>query len=160
MLHKLVHNSMRDSYVWSDCLHHHPEMFLQFMVGLTMHTLFTDQAFQSHPWSNSVYVVFPCQKVPNVPLILYFHGVWLSPPFTMFHYLVRKFILVVKAIVVEQRRHWYKQLHMVHTYTCSFLFTYFECWHATQWRVAVQEVTYQACIRHVSDMYQTCIRQK
>ena len=35
----------------------------------------------------------------------------------LFHYLVRKFILVAEPIVVKQRRHWYKQFIMVtHTH--------------------------------------------
>ena len=40
--------------------------------------------FKSHSWSNSVYVVFPIQMVQDFPLILYFHGVWLPSPVTMF----------------------------------------------------------------------------
>ena len=75
------------------------------------------QAFQSHSWSSSVCVVLPSQMVPDFP----------HPPFPwglisalLFHYQVRKCILVAEPIVVKQRRHWCKQFIMVHTYTCSF----------------------------------------
>ena len=69
-------------------------------------------------------------QIPPPPLILYLHGFdyLLRSPCSalLLHYLVRKCILVAEPIVVEQTRHWCKQLIMVHTYTCSFLFTYFD----------------------------------
>ena len=93
------------------------------------------QAFKSHSWSNSVYVVFPHWMVPDFPHWMVpdfpphplFPWVWSSPPVShhvtrsCFTILLEKLSSVLEPIVVEQTRHWCKKTVYYGTHIHMFL---------------------------------------